>query len=178
MTALDKMKNDNKLIQKDGLRCLYCNVPVTKEDVVLDHLDNNNHNNELWNLVRSHEKCNLDKRNNADYQIKAKDKLDRNQARIYHSIEDTTERSNSPEIEHNTNCNQLVKQHLAERTKIHEKIEYKATSDSIAYRAMEKFGHSSQVSINRIIDAFCSDDGPFMTIKENGKRYITKRVGN
>ena len=50
----------------------------------------------------------------------AKEKLDRNQARIYYPIEDTNERSNSPEIEHNRNSILLAKQFLFERIKIHE----------------------------------------------------------
>jgi hypothetical protein len=178
LTALDKMKMNTHLLKRDGPNCLYCEKPVPNDDCEMEHLDNNKNNLELWNIIRCHEKCNKEKRNNIEYEVKAKDKLDRNQARIYYPIEDTAERSNSPEIEHNTNCNQLVKKHLSEQTKLHGKLEYKATSDSIAYHAMEKFGHSSQVSINRIIDAYCSEVAPFMVIKENGKRYITKRVGN
>ncbi len=179
LTARQTMMRISELVEQDGTNCLFCFSEISPEEFEIDHLNSNPFDNSPANHALCHRKCNLEKRDNIEYECVALEKLTHNQKKGVKSfLEDKSEYGNSPEIEHNINTNQLVKQFLEERTTIHEKIERKTTCDNITFLAIEKYGHASQVSINRIIDAYCSEVGPFMCIKENGKRYIVKRSGN
>lgn len=72
-----KIVKRDYLVGRDGTNCLYDNLPLDLEHCVIDHLDNNPENNNDWNLALVHQKCNIDKIENYDYQFIAKKKSNR-----------------------------------------------------------------------------------------------------
>jgi len=180
LTARQRLHKRDFLLDRDGVKCLYCVLKLDPNDCVIDHLNNNEYDNDDENLVLCHEKCNLDKRNNPEYQIIAQEKLESNQKRVFKSyMEDKSQYGNSPEIEHNVNVKQFVKQFLTEKIQTDGEIEYSDALNGLTYLCSEKFDHCSQVTIRRHLDALCSPYSPFMKIKNNsGKFVIVKRIGN
>lgn len=170
----------SELVESDGPICIFCNLNTPEYDRELEHLDNNIENNKPENHALTHKKCNLEKRYNPEYQIIAKERLALNQTRnMTSAIEDKTEYGNSPEIEHNVNVRQFVRQRLEEIIKIDNEISYSDALNGFTYLAGEKFGHCSQITIRRHLDAFCSPPSPFMKIKNSsGKLVIVPRSGN
>ena len=170
----------SEIVESDGPSCIFCNLDTPEYDRELEHLDNHIENNKPENHALAHKKCNLEKRHNPDFQIIAKERLALNQTRnMTSAIEDKTEYGNSPEIEHNVNVGQFVRQCLEEVTKTDGEILSSDALNGYTYLAKEKFGHCSQVTIRRHLDALCSPPGPFMKIKNSsGKSVIVKRSGN
>ena len=180
LTANQKLKLRDKLIERDGTKCLYCNCELNVNDCDIDHLDNNPKNNNEGNLVLCHHKCNLEKRNNFDYQIISSEKLEFNQNRILRTyLEDESDYGNSPEIEHNVKVKEFVKQMLYEKINTDGEIEWNDALNGFTYLSSEKFGHCSQTTIRRHLDAFTSSYAPYMKIKNNkGQKVIVRRAGN
>lgn len=167
-------------MESDGPSCIFCNLETPEYDRELEHLDNNDYNNKPENHALTHHKCNLEKRYNSDYQIIAKERLALNQKRnMTSAIEDKTEYYNSPEIEHNVNVRQFVRQCLEEIIKTDNEILFSDALNGFTYLAGEKFAHCSQVTLRRHLDSLCSPYSPFMKIRNNsGKFVIVKRSGN
>lgn len=179
LTARQKLHKRNIFLERDGTKCLYCKLELNPDECVIDHLNNVEYDNNDENLVLCHQSCNLEKRNSPEYQLIANEKLEFNQKHIFTQLEDKSQYGNSPEIEHNVNVRQYAKQFLQEKVMTDGKIEYSDILDGLTYLCSEKFGHCSQVSIRRHLDALCSSFGPFMKIKnEFGKFIIVKRSGN
>ena len=174
------MIRKSELVESDGPNCIFCNLETTDDDRELEHLDNHDDNNEPENHAVTHKKCNLEKRYNSDYQIMAKERLSLNQTRnMTSAIEDKTEYGNSPEIEHNVIVGQFIKRSLTEIIKIDNEFLFSDALNGFTYLTAEKFGHCSQVTVRRHLDALCSYSGPFMKIKnDSGKFVIVKRNGN
>ena len=172
------MKRDY-LVGRDGTNCLYDNLPLDLEHCVIDHLDNNPENNNDWNLALVHQKCNIDKIENYDYQFIAKEKIKQNQLLVYAPrLEDKNE-TVSTEVSINVNNRQLTKQKLMEWTIDGQKIEHSETMNSVTYLCIELTGHGSQKCVRDYIAALCSSAGPFMIVKdEDGKKMIQRRTGN
>ncbi|WP_100182269.1 HNH endonuclease [Candidatus Nitrosotenuis aquarius] len=184
-TATQKLRKRNYYIQRDGPTCIYCEKTMDFEHdtIEFDHLDNNPHNNAEWNEILCHGQCNKEKRFNPEYQIKAREKILENQRRIFvPKVEDKTDSDVSPEIDHNRNSRNLIKQKLLEVVITDGRIEYKTALNGLTFLVSENLGHGSQVSTRRLLDELTSDfpgfEGPFMVERgEDGKKYIIKRSG-
>jgi len=180
LTPQEKSIRVQELLKQDGNNCFFCNEELELNELVIDHLDDNPKNNTPANHVLCHQRCNLVKRTFYDYKIMAAEKLNDNLAKvIVSSIEDKSEYGNSPEIEHNINLRQFVNQQISEIILTDKEILYSDALNGLTYLAGENFGHCSQVTVRRHLDALTSSFGPFMKIKNpSGKFVITKREGN
>jgi len=178
----DKQKTHRKpyLAERDGLICIYCNLQLDPNDSEIDHLNDDYTDNQIENNVLCHRKCNLEKRNNYDYQIIAGEKLESNLRSSFKTyVEDRNDYTNSPEIEHNINVKSFVKQFITEKIQTDGSMPYADALNGLTYLCGEKFDHCSQVTIRRHLDAICSDWAPFMKSKnKSGKYLIVKREGN
>jgi hypothetical protein len=58
MNGRTRKKFYELLIQRDGNQCNFCKIPATEKQLVVDHIDNNNSNNELDNLQLLCRRCN------------------------------------------------------------------------------------------------------------------------
>lgn len=178
LTANQKLRIRDILIKRDGTVCIYCKQEIDPNNCEIDHLNDNPHDNQIYNLILCHSECNKEKRNNFDYKIIANEKLEKNKMIITVSS-DIIESENSPEIEHNINVFKFVEQILSERINTDGEIWYADALNGLTYLATKKFGHCSQTTMRRHLDALTSSVAPFMIIKnDKGKKVIVKRTGN
>jgi len=165
-------------IHEDGTTCVYCEKELDLDTCVIAHLDNNPKNNAEWNHALAHQQCNIDAIENIDYHLKAQERIRLNHSKIYAPrIEDKNEKV-STEVDINVTNRQLTKQKLTEWTIDGQKVEYNEALNSITYLCTELTGHGSQKCVREYINMFCSSAGPFMIVKEDGKKMIQRREGN
>jgi len=166
--------------ERDGCCCLFCKKEDDLDNFILEHLNGKRTVNEDWNHALSCQSCNLKKLTNAELQVIASEKIKENKLSDFKYIEDKSDLSNSPEIEHNQNVGELCEKILLERTANGEKVEVKEAKNGLAYIGKEKFGHCSPITTARHIDMLTNSftKTPLMIIKKDGKRYIVRRTGN
>ena len=174
-TAREVQRDITKLVDRDGRLCLYCSQELDPLNCDIDHLDNNPYNNDIRNKILSHHKCNLDKRDNTDYQILADEKLKANMRNTYHAIDDQDRAS--PEIQHNVKVGDFVDQKLYEYTTRDGFILWQDALNGFTHLARKKFRHASQVTIRRILDDNTSIFGDYKKeANDDGELIITKRL--
>jgi len=179
-TATTKTKYLLNLISKDGFRCVYCRVDLTKIPWVFDHLDNNLSNNGFENIALCCQSCSDKKQDNYDMKLNALEKKRENEKMFVCERENASAQapSQSQEIESNQQNCEIAEQFLSEKIQIDGSVEYKDALDSITMLCIRKTKHGSQVSVRRYMDALTSSVGPFMFTKNNdGKRIIVNRTG-
>lgn len=75
LTMTRKVKWISYLINRDGKECFYCEQRFIEHNPryrrVFDHLNNNEHDNRVENLVLCHSYCNELKKKDLDWQILA-----------------------------------------------------------------------------------------------------------
>ena len=179
LSTKKKIQKRDYLTGRDGTNCLYGEEKLDLENCVIEHLDGNTNNNEDWNLALSCQKHNIEKIENYDYQIIAKEKIKQNQSMVYAPrIEDKNENV-STEVDINVSNREITKQNLLEWTIDGQTIEFKKALDAITYLCQELTKHGSQKCVRDYISALCSFTGPFMIVKdENKQKVIQRRVGN
>jgi len=177
LTDSQKIFKRDLLIQRDSLNCIYCTEKINPNDCDIDHLDNNPKENELWNLVLTHHKCNCEKRKNTDYDLIAHDKINLNQSQIFvPKLEDNSPLEASTEIQININSRQIAERYITEQIQINSSLEYQNALNSITFLCNEKTGHGSQQSTRNYISSLTCSIAPFMISKnDEGKRIIVRR---
>ncbi len=181
------------VIQRDGDKCFYCEKGFTRRSIVLklnpsqkrvwDHLNNKPSDNRLENLVHAHAECNIKKKNNSDWQIKAYEKMRKNEldAELTESHANTLKETTA-EMDSNSEGMKMVLSYLREQliprgTKppYETKIKVKDICDLLAGRMFKMLGHGSQESIRRHIDILTTSDWEFDRFKQEGRWYVTLR---
>jgi len=180
LTETQKILKRDFLSQRDGLNCLYCKSQIDPNDCDIDHLDNNPRNNENWNLVLSHHKCNCEKRNNTDFDLIAQEKIKLNQSQIFiPQLEDNSPLEASTEIQININSRKIAERFITEQIQIKSSLLYQDVLNSITFLCNEKTGHGSQQSTRNYIDSLTCSVAPFMISKnDEGKKIIKRRTEN
>jgi len=178
LTMKNKLRVKELHIKEDGTKCVYCEEELDLETCVVAHLDNNPKHNDDWNHALAHQECNIDAINNFDYQLRAQERIRLNHSKIYAPRIEIKDESVSTEVDINVTNRQLTKQKLTEWTVDGKKIEYGEALNSITYLCTELTGHGSQKCVREYINMFCSSVGPFMIVKEDGKKMIQRRAGN
>jgi len=179
LSTKDKIRIKELHIKEDGTLCVYDETELDLDTCVIAHLDGNTTHNEDWNHGLAHQSCNIDAIENIDYQLKAKDRIRLNHSKIYAPRIEEKNENVSTEVDINVTNRRLTKQKLFEWTINGQKIEHSKALNSITYLCTELTGHGSQKCVRDYISALCSDEGPFMIVKdENGKKMIQRRTGN
>ena len=187
LTTTQKDKKIKLIIHRDGNVCFYDARPfmvnVNGEQRTIDHLNNNEKDNRVENLVLCHFNCNQRKKTDIDMQILAKEKLTKNVNSTTESLR-VSERDNHAhtdrltEGELNKLINKVVFQILDEQlpTSKTKPISYTRTLKSITYLVIqESGGRGSEVAVRRALDAHCSDFAPWQTETEGRSRSIWRR---
>lgn len=188
LTSNDKAKKYPMLVHRDGDVCFYDKMPFIQEVEGLqrnfDHLNNDEYDNRLENLVLCHYDCNQKKKNDYDMQLLALDKLKENVSSAslggrenlsttYESTDELTEG------EVNRIINKLTTIYLQERLPDKDQDTFLSFSDalnSITYLVQQDTkGRGSQVAVRRAIDVRCCSIGEFQILREDGKRIIRRR---
>jgi len=180
LTDKQKIETSNYLIRRDGSKCVFSNHELDPKDCDIEHLDNNPNNNKMWNLALSCHKHNCEKKNNTDFQIMAKEKIEQNKSQIFiPQIEDKTPNEASTEIQININSRQIAERFLTERIITDGSIEYQEALNCITFKCNKDTGHGSQQSTRNYIDSLTCSISSFMISKNgHGKKIIVTRSGN
>ncbi|MBT4328100.1 MAG: hypothetical protein HOD60_14540 [Candidatus Nitrosopelagicus sp.] len=196
MRVITKQLTTNKrvkalpiIIKRDGNVCFYCLMgfepKVERWKREFDHLNNDNSDHRIENLVLAHKECNNKKKWDSDWQIKAHAKLDDNTKNGYVGVREKNPHiETSEEIDSNREFSKITSEYLIENLLPHkgnlpieEKIDFKMCLDTITLRCHKLYGHASQNTIRRILDMFCCSEGDFEKIKQNGRWMIQGRKG-
>jgi hypothetical protein len=188
LTSNMKAKLYPGLVHRDGDVCFYDEMPFTQEieglQRTFDHLNNDEFDNRIENLVLCHSDCNQKKKNDYDMQLKAIEKLRinvssgslggrENLTTTYESSDELTEG------EVNRIINKLTTTYLQERLPDKDQdtfLSFSDTLNSITYLVQQDTkGRGSQVAVRRAIDVRCCSIGEFMIQREDGKRIIRRR---
>jgi len=180
LTSKEKIRIRERHIREDDLDCCHCKVRVDPTNFVIAHLDGEDKNNAEWNHHPSHQSCNIAVINekNYDYKLNAQEIIKRNRAKVYAPRIEIKNENVSTEVDINVTNRQLTKQKLTEWTIDGQKVELNEALNSITYLCTELTGHGSQKCVREYINMFCSSAGPFMIVKEDGKKMIQRRAGN
>ena len=169
--------------------CRYCEQRFLKKDPLWrktwEHLDNNNENQELWNLAWVHWKCNVNKKTDADLQIRARDIIKKNQQwEEQFDFESAREREKishidideQTETDLNVAHTEITEQFLTE--KLSNKNKRYLVSDAIyciALRCQKQTGHGSAQAVRNYLKILSCVEGDYDTKKIEGKNYIFQR---
>lgn len=188
-----KITNFPLVIKRDGNKCFYCEKPFITNKIILtldskqrriwEHLNNNDSDNRLENLVHAHQGCNLEKRNNPDMQIKAFEKLKKNEqdAEFTESHLDSLKETTA-EMDSNAEGLKMTLNYFREQLEprgnnppYESELRVKDVCDLLAGRMFKMIGHGSQESIRRHIDILTTSDWEFQKYKDEGRWYISLR---
>lgn len=186
---------DPQIDDRDGKDCFYCEKSFPSKVVnfitmsidknmekEFDHLNNDDTDNRLENLVHAHRICNKHKMQNTSWIQKAKAKLRDNErsARIPVSHANT-DKETATETDSNAIFCEIVLKELAyylqpngqvsART---EELMHKEFLDLVAGKAYKITGHASQNTMRRIVDMFCTKEYPYVKEKNDEKRFIIR----
>ncbi len=177
LTQSLKQKFLPTLINRDkGLFCFYCKEPL-KGEYIFEHLNSNRHDNRIENIVTSHQKCNIDKIKNLEYQLMADEKLAQNEELGLKYLEDSTaHEENSSEIEINKTLYNFTKQYITEQIALDGKYSFNDAISELPYLSQERFGHGSEMTTRRYIKQLTSKVSDLQIIKDDkNKKWICKR---
>ena len=174
------------LIERDGgFVCFYCKKQLDYKTAVFDHLNNNDADNRLDNLVLACQSCNIKKIGDNTMRLQAYEKMELNEFSIFvgekkyssdNAIDEETPEV-SKEIDINTTNFQITEQYIEEVTQTKGSILFREALDSCVYLCKKKTGHGSQQSVRNYLSTLTSSVAPFEVIRgEDGKKVIVKRA--
>jgi len=171
---------NNYCIQRDGLNCLFCEIPIPKNQAcVIDHLNDNPLEDRLENRARCHQKCNIDKINNFDYQILADTKRRNNLIHPFIPKEDNESEEMSSEIKISKSNFDITEENITERILVDGFILWHDALYGSVYKCKKITGYGSVQCVRNYLYTLTSEFSPFMKAKnEKGKSIITKRCDN
>lgn len=165
------------LIQRDGgFNCLYCKEPLTG-DYVYDHLNNQRQDNRVENVCTAHQKCNIEKSNNIEYQLIAAEKLKQNEEMGIRYLEDHgAYDNNSSEININQTMRPFVKRWITERIAADGKVELRETINCLVYLCQENYSHGAEPTIRRYVKEMTCSVAEWQVVKDDKNiKWICKR---
>lgn len=164
---------------QDGFNCYLCKEPLHGNDWIYEHLDNDKQHNDIGNIRLAHQSCNIAKINNSDYQIIARNELEKESEKCLRGREkednEGLERYSS-EIAINIQCRNYTKKFVTEHVLTDGRILFNDALWGIVNDLNEKYNHGSEQAVRRYLNALCSITGKFMIVKnDHGKKEIVRR---
>lgn len=173
------------LIERDdGFICFYCKTPLNYHKDIFEHLNDNDNDNRLENLVLACQSCNNKKSTSKEMHDLAEIKLDFNERSIFvgekkfsSDIEDESQEV-SKEIEINKTNFEITEKYITEVIQTDGSILFQDALDSCVYLCKKKTGHGSQQSVRNYINTLTSVVAPFEIVRnETGKKVIVRKGG-
>jgi len=182
----DKRKIIELLIERDeGFHCFYCKIPLTQKTGKIEHLDNDNEDNRLDNLVLTCQSCNIKKVTDDKLQEIALEKLDKNEEGIFvgekflESLTSKEQKQNevSKEIEINGRNYDIAIKFIQETVDREGFVLFSDALNSIVYLCKKNTNHGSHQSVRNYLLTITSSVAPFeITRNTKNKKIIVKRV--
>ena len=195
LTATKKDKAYKVIRKRDGDGCFYCKLEGTDprfieelsgHEMNFDHLNDNEEDQRVENLVLAHAMCNQKKKNNYDWKIKALEKLEWNVKWHSASLSEsegerkqhtTTSELKEPDV--NLIINKLVKAELESKIPKDSKNEilYSKVLRGVHFLTIQQTGgRGSEQAVRRSLDAYCSEYADWEDYTDGtGKRMIRRR---
>jgi len=162
-----------------GFICFYCHNPLGADDYIYEHLDGDREHNVIENIRLAHHKCNIKKINSPEFQIIAKDELNKQSEKCLRERKSEVHDHYSSEIAINVKCRYYTKQFLEEKVLTDGSILFTEALWAIVNDLNEKYDHGSEQAVRRYLNALCSLTGKFKIItNDSGKKEIRKRTEN
>ena len=169
------------IVERDGYCCFYCNQKFNSDQPAeWDHLNNDPDDTRPENLVFTHHKCNIKKKFNSDWQIKAHDKLLRNEKALL--VSERT-RHDAATIEQLTSSQSIskalrpiVEQWLEEYLFMENELILKDAVNAMVHFCQHKVGWGSQATIYRYIEELTNPyNGKYTLSKNDSSHTIIRR---
>lgn len=180
--------------QRDSKNCFYCDKPFQhklmdiitlseqRNEQVFDHLNNDEDDTRVENVVLAHSLCNQRKKNNNEWIIKAKQKLRDNERSSNIPVSHAgTDKETATETDTNAIFADIVLKELADRLMPksngeprQDEIELKEFLDLVSGKGYKMCGHASQNTMRRIVDMFCTTEFPYVKEKNASKRSVIR----
>ncbi len=203
-----KKQYDPIILERDGIKCFYCNREFTETiPAEHDHLNNNSNDSRPENLVFCCHVCNNKKKTNPEMQISAHEKMIQNEKAVFacagtagtaidkkmefvmgggvkptfQLLPDTgTTQQLSSQQEISKINMQLTKQFLQEHTINGEEPILKDVANAIVNLCQDNNGTGSQSAVYRYVDVLANPYNGRYTLSENsqGKTIIRRRTEN
>ena len=194
-TYLKKLYNPI-IEQRDGPNCFYCGNPfqhrlldiiTLSEDTnkrVFDHLNDDEEDNRVENLVHAHDLCNQRKIHHQDWIRKAKQKLrDNERSSIIPVSHANTDKETATETDTNAIFCEIVLKDLANYLlpkangeALRNEIPLKEFLDLVSGKGHKICGHASQNTMRRIVDMFCTTEFPYIKEKNRDTKKTIIRL--
>lgn len=196
LTVAIKARRTPLIIERDypndeEYTCCYCEQRFIKDHPIWkktwEHLDNDQKNEELWNLMWAHKYCNIKKDTCIDYQIMARDFIKKNQE--WQNTFDIEEFLRARKIKQPTEEHTEIELNTAHFQKTVEFLVEKIPDDESEYvlndaiycitaRCRKETGHGSPQSVRNYLHELYCDEGKYKIVKKSGKNCIMKRTDN
>jgi len=183
MTRLTHRRKINDfpiIVERDGYRCFYCNGEFTNNHPAeYDHLNNNPDDSRPENLVFAHHECNNKKKNNSDWQIRAREKLLQNEKAVLACERRQADTGTTQELTSSQQISKALRpialQWLEEHTLIEKEIILRDAIHAIVFLCQKQTGWGSPATIYRYIDEWCNPYNGKFTLSTNEARKIIIR---
>jgi len=164
---------------QQGFTCFYCHEPLEGTTWIYEHLDNDRQHNVIDNIRLAHQSCNIKKINYIEYQVMAKDELEKGSEKCLCASENDTEQHYSSEIAISVKARKYTKQFVTERVSTDGSILFNEALWAIVNDLNEKYNCGSETAVRKYLNALCSITGKFKIIRNDaGKREIVRRTEN
>jgi len=171
------------LVERDGYHCFYCKGHFDDtHPPEFEHLNNNPNDSRPENIVLSHHECHITKKYNTDLQIKAHEKLLKNENTLFVSERKLADAGTTEELTSSQRINKVLEpialQWLTEHLLMEKEIVVKDAVNAIVNLCRQQTDHGSQPTIYRYIDTWSNPYNGHLTIAKNesGQNIIMKRT--
>lgn len=154
------------LVERDGERCKICNKWGNAHTLVIDHIDNNNSNNQMWNLQLICRSDNARKNPRGPSKRKV-------QSPVCVSVSEIDKpKANSAEFDRNRKSEPIFRRWIYFEVRRGRRITYDEALDNGAERS-----GCSQEAIKRYLKKLTCDSGPLRLVKESDGTVIVVLAG-
>lgn len=151
------------LVQRDGEFCKNCHVSGTEKELVVEHIDNDNSDNDPNNLQLLCRSCNYKK----NPRLAEREPLDMCECELR---KHTTYEYTTDEIRINKEKEPLFREYVDNT--IEEKVEFE--KEDLINSGAETIGIAT-ITADRYLKKLCSSAGNYKIIRKNNANYVVKR---
>ena len=178
LTSAQRKKFFPELCERDnGLNCWYCKCKLDLNRVVFDHLNENQQDNRIDNLVLACQSCNVSRITDGELHERGLEKLEENEKTMFVREKiDSSESVISKEIDINQKNTGITEKFVSSLIDETDSVLYSEVLDACVFLCQKHSGHGSHQSVRNYLASLTSIVGPFKEIRnEQNKRTIVKR---
>ena len=163
--------------------CLYCDRKLEMALIhdagagnsrpVLDHLDNNENNDRLVNLVLAHHECSRARHTNRGYSLAALQKITEN---AKHMAPLSSNRPVRGSVRKSRLIYKFTRDCLEREVHGAKTVSCKEFCDGVAYQLIERYGFGNSRTVEQHVSVLCSSLAPWKIENVEGKKIVSRRM--